>query len=198
MGDYYPHPTNPAGIDYSGGLPNERGEQVNIDTKTGIRYGVIHENRVSGDALNDVEYDYPPAACGDCGTELVECPNNDDLKICPTCYAAYDDNDISDNCGESVGWHVDEGPKLRVTSSGDGDMFVIESEYVSYGKFCSPCAPGAVYLANPLPPDVGVKAYCLGPDWFDKYSPCPYDIYRADTGELVQKRQESEDEDVAD
>lgn len=78
-----------------------------------------------------------------------------------------------------------DGYKLQV--AGDGDIFVTGSKYFTYAQFCSPCAPGACYLRKPLESPVETnRAYCLGHDWFDSDSPCPYPVYSVETGELVQ------------
>jgi len=89
---------------------------------------------------------------------------------------------ISDDIGDSYQGTGDctryeyekDGYKLQVAS--DGDIFVIESPFVTYAQFCSPCAPGACYLASPLESHVeGNQCYCLGPDWFDDDCPMPYE-----------------------
>jgi hypothetical protein len=71
----------------------------------------------------------------------------------------------------------------------DCDIFVMKSPYYTFGPFCSPCAPGAVYLRNG--DTDGEKAYCFAPDWFpnwdeeeitgvycDEKTSCPYPVFR--------------------
>ncbi len=77
-----------------------------------------------------------------------------------------------------------DGYKLQV--AGDGEIFVIASPFFTYAQLCSPCAPGACYLKSPLEgPSEANKCYCLGADWFDSDSPCPYPIYSVATGEQI-------------
>lgn len=91
------------------------------------------------------------------------------------------------------GFVVDDG-EYKATCGGDGDVFIIESPYYTRGQFCSPCAPGAVYLRNSI--DDGAKAYCFAPDWFDDYgdvtgeycgeeTSCPYPVFRVSDDECV-------------
>ena len=61
-------------------------------------------------------------------------------------------------------------------SRDDSDIFITKSPFYTFAAFCSPCAPGAGHLRNPLTPDEGVKTYCFGDDWFEDES-CPYTIY---------------------
>ena len=90
---------------------------------------------------------------------------------------------------DACGYYLEE-PGLRATQSADDrDIFVILSPYYTHGPFCSPCAPGAVYL--PSARGHGAKAYCFDPSWFDtdgsepvtgtyegQPTTCPYPVYR--------------------
>jgi len=78
-----------------------------------------------------------------------------------------------------------DGYVLQVAS--DGDIFVCKSPYFTYAQFCSPCAPGACYLRNPLEePNEANKCYCLSGEWFSDDEPMPYPVYSIETGKLVQ------------
>ena len=83
-------------------------------------------------------------------------------------------------------FYYDDGETQAEQSADDVDIFVCKSPYFTYAQFCSPCAPGAGYLLNPLTePDPGNKAYCFGHDWFES-GKAPYPVYSVETGELVR------------
>jgi hypothetical protein len=67
------------------------------------------------------------------------------------------------------------------------DLFITQSPYYSLCSECSPCAPNAGYLTSPG----SLKAYCLPSDWFDEYSPLPYDVYLVETNQLVAAKTEA-------
>jgi hypothetical protein len=165
------------GIDYGFG-------QSNIDDNTGIRYGVISQNSVSGDALNDLESDYGSPHCPKCGNE-VSCtdPIPDEAKkwdnaehecaefFCASCHYVFGSESAYPE--EAIGQYLDDG-EYKVTSCLDNDLMVTLSPYYTRAQFCSPCVPGAGNLDNPCPD--GPKTYCLGHDWFDDER-APYPVY---------------------
>lgn len=166
---------NSPGIDYSHGLPMANGRLPNRDHETGIRYGVIHVHMVTQAWSDSSEAEYP---CGEC-----DAWNHDD-DCC---------DDDSFDC-EPVAWYYKDDGYEAFQSRDDCDIFVCKSPFYTYAQFCSPCAPGACYLANPIDCMdhetrqvlVSNRCYCLGPDWFDNdYEPCPYPVWRVDTDELV-------------
>ena len=162
-----------AGIDYGMG-------KSNIDTKNGIRYGVIAQNSVMSEALDDVEYDYP-FNCPDCGNEsLVKSRSAKYDYFCQTCRTWH----MSEDCygEESIGFHY-EGDGYQLVDCLDTNIMVISSPYYTFTRFCSPCVPGAGDLDTP--DAEGVKTYCLGPDWFDEYSKLPYPVYAVADDSLV-------------
>jgi hypothetical protein len=65
-----------------------------------------------------------------------------------------------------------DGYRLETTSLG---VYVTQSPYYTRAAFCSPCCPGAGDLDSPR--EHGVKAYCLGPDWFED-DKAPYKVWR--------------------
>lgn len=177
--------TEYAGIDYGLGT-------TNIDRETGIRFGVINQNEVLQAWADSSEADYGPATCAKCGNQCVE---YDDEKhgdytgitrwassefACETCKRYLDGEDAYGD--EPCGWTLDDGEYKAAQSGGDGDILVVKSPYYARVQFCSPCAPGAGYLATPC--SSGPKAYCFGPDWFDDDRPI-YDVYDVATGRLV-------------
>jgi predicted RNA-binding Zn-ribbon protein involved in translation (DUF1610 family) len=161
------------GIDYGKGL-------VNTDLKTDIRYGVISQHSISGEALNDMELEYP-FSCPNCGSEsLVKSRSANYEYFCQSCRTWHMEYECHGD--ESIGMTYHDS-EYDIQDCLDSDLMVTKSPYFTYAQFCSPCVPGAGNLDNPMPD--GVKTYCLGPDWFDEYDPCPYPIYKVKTGELV-------------
>jgi len=129
--------------------------KTNIDLKNNIRYGVISQNEVL-------------------------------QAWCDSCEPVYpDDVDLDeDDCIEPAGY-IYQGDGYVCECGDDGDIFVTKSLYYTYAQFCSPCAPGACYLMNPLDElDEGNKCYCLGHDWFES-GKAPYKVYSVETNEEV-------------
>ena len=145
------------GIDYGMG-------QTNVDLDTGIRYGVIHQHEVLQAWADESDPVYPE--CEDHGDD---CPDDcDSLEMADPIAFTYD----------SEGYLCEAGDQ--------GDIFVMKSPYFTRAQYCSPCAPGACYLTNPI--ESGDRAYCFGPDWFEDGS--PYPIYSVETGKLVHPMRE--------
>ncbi len=166
-----------AGIDYGLG-------KSNIDLETGIRYGVISQHSVSSEALNDVEYDYP-FNCPQCGNEtLVPSKSQKYDYFCQSCRTWH----MSEDCygEESIGFHYEDSEYTFIDCL-DTDIMVIKSPYYTLAQYCSPCVPGAGNLDNPMAD--GIKAYCLGPDWFDGYNPLPYPVYSVADDSLIAEPQ---------
>lgn len=187
--------TSDLGIDYSGGTG------VNRNKKTGIRFGVIPQGEVLQAWADSSEPDY-----GQPGE--LECPHCGKTNDSALRWG----EEIECECGESFEAEVpDMAEPQGFNYEGDGyvceqfdtpDIFVEESPYFTYAQFCSPCAPGACYLLNPLDttepentPD-GVsfhdvfqnnKCYCFGHDWFES-GVAPYPVYSVETGQLVQPK----------
>lgn len=179
--------TNYTGLDYSG-----PGSTCNRNTTTGIRYGMIPANDIGQAWYDSAEPDYGDPHCPKCGKEVkaakgeysryehakYEC----DDYVCHACkYVFGSDSAYSE---ESQGEYVDDG-EIKAFSDDSGDVWVTFSPYFTYAQFCSPCAPGACYLRNPLnTPSNANRAYCLGHDWFEDGT-APYPVYSVETGELV-------------
>jgi len=167
-----------AGIDWGWGT-------TNVDTTTGIRYGVISQNEVLQVWADSSKADY-----------LTPLDIND--FECPECGAAYfptKEDDWSDyvectECGkefeldamdlEPYRFILDDG-EYQASCEEDGDIFILKSPYFTLCRFCSPCAPGAGSLMSPDPE--GIRAYCFGPDWFEG-NVAPYPVYSVETGFL--------------
>jgi len=167
-----------AGIDYGLG-------KSNIDTKTGIRYGVIAQSSLSDNALNDMEYVYP-FNCPNCGNEsLIPSKSKTYDYFCQTCRTWH----MSEDCygEESIGMKYEDDEYI-LTDCLDTDIMVIKSPYYTFTQFCSPCVPGAGNLDNYMPD--GIKTYCLGTDWFDDYNKLPYPVYSVVDDSLIAEPEE--------
>ena len=171
------------GIDYGRG-------KTNIDTATGVRFGILSANTrsLSEWFWEDVESKYT-ARCPKCGNDAtgidtIECTDGWEE-------AEYDFPDFACECCEYVFGESAYGdePDARLLSAdgyegfvGDhNDIWVTKSPYRTFGRFCSPCAPGAVSIGT----DGNAECYCLGPEWFTDES-APYDIWEVKDGEYVK------------
>lgn len=143
------------GIDYGRG-------QTNINHESGIRFGVIPQHDVLQAWADTSEANY-----GECEEHGDDCP--DDCMLMEE--------------AEPISFCVDDGEYLAECDD-SGDIFITKSPFFTYAQFCSPCAPGACHLRNPVDPDPNNKCYCLGHDWFEDEA-APYPIYSVKTGELV-------------
>jgi hypothetical protein len=216
------------GLDYVGG-------KVNIDTETGIRYGVIPSNDITQAWAESSEADYGPPTCPKCGNEArpvktrtehsdppgqwvsvvidEEFPEGWEEEgmdyVCEACKLVFDDSEAYGD--EPLGWYVDDG-EYEASCDSYGNVFILKSPYYTYGPFCCPCAPGAIYLRDgeeppePLPSGERLsswenrRAYCFDPEWFDAWedaqvtgvyngnkTSCPYPVYRVSDGVCVFK-----------
>lgn len=186
------------GIDYGSGI-------TNIDLETGIRYGVIPQGAVLQAWAEESEPDYGPPTCPMCGDEVDEDSTPPDESrwerrdyYCPKCdYAFWSDEAFS---GEVDSFTLDTD-EYKAQSDSYGDIFITKSNYFTYAQFCSPCAPGACYLLNPVD-EQGPRCYCFAPDWFDWHAEqgvepageyngektsCPYPVFRVSDGECIYR-----------
>ena len=179
-----------AGVDWSCST------DANIDPNTSIRYGVISQHTPIPDALADFELNYPePEAetCPECSEEEVKVKEWGDEATCPHCGHEWEVEmpDMVDSCGM---FYDEEG--YNIEDCLDSDLIITKSPYYTYAQFCSPCIPGAGNLDHPFPINDNdklndaslkewaekaeglgwAKCYCLGRDWFDSESACPYDV----------------------
>lgn len=158
-----------AGVDYGFGL-------TNIDTETGIRYGILHQNHVVQMWADESEPDYGTVACVECGEEL---------KDDEPCHEHGHTSDDFYDMAEARHWTIDTD-ELKAMSDEMGDIFILKSIYFTYAQFCSPCAPGACSLANPISPSESYsnRCYCFGHDCFEE-GKAPYRVWSIETGEEV-------------
>ena len=199
--------TNYAGIDYSG-----TGATCNRDSETGIRYGIIPMYALNDYVYESFEPDYGAPRCPKCGNDAVTIPSHTEsdptgagqwvstIQDMPEAYAEYEEarHECTDYACETceylfgsesayseepIGNTLDDG-EYQGNLDSYNDVWIFKSPYYTFAQFCSPCAPGAGYLANPCDKDTGAKSYCFGHDWFED-GKAPYPVYRVDTGELV-------------
>lgn len=194
-----------AGIDYGFGLSN-------VDKETGIRYGVIHQNKISPYAFEDIinngvdvdfeslKEDLQSSLEAAIRHELEErglwskrhSPGNDPEQMA---------EEIVDNLewggyegtGDCTRYEYNEDGYLLKTCS-DGDIFVLKSNFVTRGPYCSPCAPGAVYLNDATGDEEMALSYCLDSSWFDEDYPCPYPVFEKETMRCVYRPAKEKEE----
>ena len=127
--------------------------------------------------------------CPECGIEFgYEYPGYDN---CPNCNEPFDDMTF-DMLEPDHFRYLQDGYKCYQPVDGQMDIFVELSPYYTYAQFCSPCAPGAVYLMNhieshdPVSKDENLsnKGYCLGHDWFESRT-APYPVYDIKTRKRI-------------
>ena len=156
------------GIDYGNGISN-------IDLDTNIRFGVIPVNEVLQVWCDDSEAIYPDLECPEC-KHTVEISDDECL------HCEYNLTNNFDFVEPSLFVYNDDG--YIAEQIDDTDIFIIKSKYYTFCKFCSPCAPGAGYLLNPIPE--GIKTYCFGHNWFEN-GKAPYPVYDIKTNKQVFK-----------
>ena len=178
----------------------------NYDEKTGIHYGVISPNSISQETLNDIIDRSTDTIYEESKKEFLQ-SLRDILTESPLSSDATDEilDLASDRFGENYqndyhGYeYSDKEYELHICDDNFG-IFVIKSPYYTYTKQCSPCAPGAGSLNEPVtkqeydntPHDTfmygTVKAYCLPRDFFDpEYAKIPYRYYRvSDDSEVIE------------
>src|SRR6187402_1270137 len=168
-------------------MPDYGNGMTNIDFNTGIRYGVISAQEVCQAWYDDAEADYGDPHCPKCGNDAVESgkeivdfgeedtpENRDEYRTargacgdyaCDRCKYLFDADEAF---GDEPISHNYEHDGYVATCDSDRDIFVIKSPYYTYAPFCSPCAPGAGYLASASEHDetTGVKTYCFDKSWF--------------------------------
>lgn len=191
------------GIDYGSG-------RTNI-SKSGIRYGVIPQGEVLQAWADSSEAYYGEPTCPKCGKEAIDYSKaketlRDDIDswehakhdyadyACLSCHYIFGPESAYGD--EPIAYTYESEEYVCRQSRDDCDIFILKSHYFTYAQFCSPCAPGACYLLNPLEVPLNAKgnplndslnnnrAYCFGHDWFDG-GKAPYPVYSVETGELI-------------
>lgn len=147
------------GIDYGMGMTNVG--------KHGVRYGVLPPSLSPEWLDSEAETEYPPLEydCPHCAGTIVE-EGSEEYDECPYC-----DRDVREVRAEANDFEEPSG--FNYTSEGvqmfrnaeDTDWWIFESPYVIRGSYCSPCAPGAIYINGGGDDN---WAYCMPPEWFDE------------------------------
>ena len=159
------------GIDHSGAIGAH--ENVNRDTESGIRYGIISAHELE-DICDIVELEYS-RACPHCDTIF-----EDDIpEVCPECEEDLEEEECysEDPISRTIN---SEGVVGEVSSS--DDVWIFRSPYYMRGTHSSPCAPGAVSINAPTTD--GPMAYCPPHDWFPGGS-APHLIFRVEDNTIV-------------
>lgn len=166
--------TEYAGIDYSLG-------KANVDSETGIHYGVVPANEVGQAWFDESKPDYGLPTCPRCEKEIE---HDSYPETCP--YCEFQADQTSDFFPENplLFNFFQDGYEL-VQGGDDTDIFILRSPYYTWCQYCSPCAPGAGYLLNWMSEGEGIKAYCLGSDWFED-GKAPYLVYRVEDNSFVE------------
>lgn len=202
--------SNTTGIDYGLG-------HSNVDKETGIRFGVIRLNSLANWIYDDAKSIYGDPACPECGNTVKESNDetlSDDWETdrdpdgdlaeqewfdgkdfaCLTCHVCYWSDSVYGD--EPIGWNYLPNSAEYKTDYSEGlnALFVVKSPFYTYARYCSPCAPGALDLDNPLELDgdamddvrTGPKGYCFGHELFEDDKGAPYRVFRvADDTEVL-------------
>lgn len=148
---------------------------TNIDQKTRIRFGVIPARDLGEWWHEEAEMVY---GCQECDEECLDGYEDSNKEHC----GDGTHHPIGEDCYcEPIAIKYDADGYFATQSAGSyassDDIFVEKSPYVTRGPFCSPCAPGAVYLRDGSM-DGEAMAYCFGPDCFSEENPCPYPVWK--------------------
>lgn len=168
-------------IDYGNGV-------TNIDTETGIRYGVISTNNV-GQSWWEYSEEGLIYACPYCGEEIEDFFDKAKVSL------SYDEGEVTckncDNVSFEDEWLqsdgtfvIDNGTYKAFRDSDNTDIFITKSPYYTLCSPCSPCAPGAGDIMSQKEYG-GVKAYCFGHEWYES-GEAPYKVYEVKTGKEVK------------
>jgi len=159
----------------------------NFDETTGIRYGVISPHSISSNCDYDL-YEGPNSTDPyyesmrtEISLSVNELMNNTNYNISDDLKEQIKDmilDEMSERYENPDGQmdYSDNEYSLHVSGDNFG-IFVMKSPYYTFCRGCSPCAPGAGDLNNPIDPvnlnlstleHISAKTLCLGPEWFDR------------------------------
>ena len=178
------------GIDYGMGTTNVGAND--------IRFGVIPINSLHDCFWEELESQYGDPTCPKCdnvATAPEDAPDDDHEEgfepyrnrgccgdhYCLDCKIYFDSEDAFGD--EPLGYTLDDNGIVGESSDGI-DLFVTSSPYYTHAEYCSPCAPGACYLLNPVDKQ-GPRAFCLPHEYFES-GKAPYPVFRVSDGSLVK------------
>lgn len=179
------------GIDYGQMAPSNR-------DANGIHYGVISQNSVQSEALDDI---YHGSDSRDIGFENWQRSTIQELRdalrgVLEQCASTAQANRFVDCAIDAIEsdlgelYESDDSHDFFYERNGyeivqclDNDLFVLASPFYTHAQFCSPCVPGAGNLDSPC--DSGPKTFCLGHDFFDG-GKAPYTVRSVANGSVVQ------------
>lgn len=182
-------------------------QDTNFDAVTQCHFGVISYHSLNQDALADVfdngrNLTYESAVAevkanlrstlSDYFSDYKhgkETSKLDDAVDATFDAIADDWNDGYESSGDEQFLYEQDGYKIS-NSPSLVCLFIKQSPYYTYTRGCSPCAPNAGDLDNPQ--DGGLKTLCLGLDWFDADSPCPYTVFRVADDTQVEVTESTE------
>jgi len=191
--------TTNAGIDYGLG-------RTNIDPETGIRFGVIQQNHCEPEMIDDIwqsgrnlsfesylaeAKDKLKSALWDYFSDYHH--KDDPSKLDVAANDAFDaiEQKLSDQYEGQDDTYLYESDGYRIKTD-ETDLCILKSPYFTFCQLCSPCAPGAGYIENSCDPaDGGVKAYCLGHDFWQDGA--PYPVYSVETGKQIISKEVKDD-----
>lgn len=152
--------------------------QPNIDTLTGIHYGVISPHSVMPEALEDI-YTHGKNLNYEVYLEQVKFELKGALKdylsdrrLDYAVEGAFDaiEQDLADDYqSENDAYRYEQDGYILETS--ELGIYVIKSPYVTNAAHCSPCCPNA----GDLDKEGSIRSYCLGSEWFED-GETPYKI----------------------
>ena len=145
----------------------------NYDENTGMHYGAISANNVTGEIWNDFNPVYI-TECPTCGNETTE-------SECPTCGANFEDIGLDYSEPSYQEWNGENEYALEYSESINA-FIITKSPFYTVAAPCSPCVPNAGDLDTPR--ENGIETYCLDHSFFDT-GRAPYLVYNVATNELV-------------
>ena len=175
----------------------------NYDEKTGIHHGVISPHSVMPEALDDICFganitdpiyeesrEEVSNKINEFFKDLGFLPGDKEIDIRDEILEYHDDH----YQGDDTGIYDYKDGNYTLHNSGDNfGLFVIKSPYYTFCRQCSPCAPGAGNLDEPIEKEeyekigdffcnyhkTALKTYCLDKSFFEGEK-APYRVYRVE------------------
>ena len=110
---------------------------TNMNTKTGIRYGIISANEIDSDFLADFEPVYSDVYCSNCGEKLSD-------VYCSECEAKNPDFE----CQEPIAFEYSGKGITATWDTNTNYVTIFKSRAIFKRALCSPCYPNAGDLST--------------------------------------------------